>query len=279
MRVLIAIIVAGFFVAVPANAQPVKEHNQMLYTVAQVTIGSNLGSGTVIFSAEIEGKWKSYVLTNRHVVSGAITVTEEWDSRQDKDVKRERRRPVKLEWFEYNNYSRAVGTFGREGVIVAHDEAADLALVKVTDEERPIAFVAALLPEGSDLYLAEPVWAVGSGLGKPPFISDGLLSLLDERIKGYRYILSTAPIIFGNSGGGLFHWSEALEKYELIGVPSKVSGVGFSIVAHMVWSIPIETVREFMRDNCYGFILGDKVEDAEKCDGPGEITKPDVTDR
>ena len=270
---------AAFFVAAPAIAQPVNEHNQMLYTVAQVSTGRGMGSGTVIFSAEIDGAWKTYVLTNRHVVAAAISVSEEWNPAQGKDVKRERRRPVKLAWFEYNDFSRAVGTTGREGVIVAHDEAADLALIKVTDEERPIAFVAALLPEDANLFLAESVWAVGAGLGKPPFISSGLLSLLDERIKGYRYLLASAPIIFGNSGGGLFHWSEARDRYELIGVPSMVSAAGFSIVSHMAWSIPIETIREFVRANCYGFVLGDAAEDTEKCDGPGEIAKPKDRDK
>jgi hypothetical protein len=38
-----------------------------------------------------------------------------------------------------------------------------------------------------------------------------------------------------------------------------VSGYGYgSIISHIVWSRPISEIREFLRENDFGFILGDK---------------------
>ena len=44
----------------------------------------------------------------------------------------------------------------------------------------------------------------------------------------------------------------------MIGVASRVSAAGFQAVTHMGWSIPIETVHTFLKDNFHGFIMGDK---------------------
>ena len=76
-------------------------------------------------------------------------------------------------------------------------------------------------------------------------------------------MMSTAPIIYGNSGGALFRYSGDRDRYELIGVPSRGTVAGFSVVEHMNWSIVIETIRAFLRDSAFGFILGD-VEEAKE---------------
>ena len=71
--------------------------------------------------------------------------------------------------------------------------------------------------------------------------------------------LSSAPIIFGNSGGSLWAYSEKRNKYEMIGVPSMVSAYGYgSIISHIVWSRPISDIRGFLSENGFGFVLGDK---------------------
>ena len=44
----------------------------------------------------------------------------------------------------------------------------------------------------------------------------------------------------------------------MIGVPSMVSAYGWgTMVSHVAWSRPISEIREFLRDNDFGFILGD----------------------
>jgi len=255
-----AICAVILMIAAPALAAPadlVQKHREMLYPVVVVATGSGLGSGTVIFSSEVDGAWQTYVLTNHHVVRSAITVKEEWDPKSQEEVKREQRSPVQVRWFDYNDYSREIGTRGQIADIVAYDATLDLALLQTRDTERGVDDVAHLMPEDAPLYLFEITWAVGAGLGKPPFPTEGAVSNLDQRIGGQPYILSSAPIIFGNSGGALFHWSPERSRYEFIGVPAKVSGTWSGVVTHMAWAIPLTTVREFLRDNDFGFILGD----------------------
>ena len=44
----------------------------------------------------------------------------------------------------------------------------------------------------------------------------------------------------------------------MIGLPSMVSAYGWgTMVSHVAWSRPISEIREFLRDNDFGFILGD----------------------
>ncbi len=256
----VAALAVSFMISVAALAAPadlVQKHQEMLYPVVVVEAARGTGSGTVIFSAEIDGEWGTYVLTNHHVVRSAITVKDEWDSKLQEEVKRESRTPVQVSWFDYNDYSREIGTRGQTADIVAYDATLDLALLRTRDVERGVDYAAQLMPEDAPLYLFEITWAVGAGLGKPPFPTEGAVSNLDQRINGLRYILSSAPIIFGNSGGALFHWSPERERYEFIGVPARVSGTWTGVVTHMAWAIPLETVREFLRANDFGFILGD----------------------
>ncbi len=253
---------AGVALAAPDDV--IQKHREMLYPVVVVDAGSGPASGTVIFSAEVDGEWQTYVLTNHHVVRSAIKVKKEWDPKSQGEVKREQRSPVQIRWFDYNDYSREIGTRGQIADIVAYDATLDLALLQTRDTERGVEHAAHLMPEDAPLYLFEITWAIGAGLGKPPFPTEGAVSNLDQRINGQPYILSSAPIIFGNSGGALFHWSPERERYEFIGVPAKVSAVGWgTVVTHMAWAIPLATVREFLRANDFGFILGDPSEETE----------------
>lgn len=271
MNKLIPIVAAVFLAGLPLNGaissppvespQPspgiVQMHHEMIYPAVQVQARKGKGSGTVIYSKKTNGHYETFVLTNFHVISGAIEEVEEYDYEKREEVKRIRLEPVQILFPLYNDLSKYVGTQGRIADIVAYDARSDLALVLLRDEESRADHVATLMPEDSRLDMGETVWAVGGGLGKPPFISTGILGYMHERIDGYEYHLSTAPIIFGNSGGALYRKSD--EGYELIGVPSRVSAVGFgNAVTHMAWSIKIETIREFLRRKDYGYILGDE---------------------
>ena len=231
------------------------QHEEMLDTSVRI---NTAGSGTVLYSKQHEGKWESYILTNYHVISDQITIREVWDGMKGKKVKRETREPVTAFWFDYVRCSRSVGTRGRIADIVAHDEQRDLALLKLRDTERGVVRIAHMLPEEQSPKLGQTVWAVGAGLGYPPSMTSGEMAFAEQVINGYRYQLATAPIIFGNSGGALFAYSDIRKKYEMIGVPSRVSAAGFQAVTHMGWSIPTETVHTFLRDNFHGFIVGDK---------------------
>ena len=247
---------------------PVKKITQMLYPTIMVDLGSGTAaSGTIIFSDfrkhiswKEEGIW-SLVLTNHHVISAAINITEEWDPKKGKSVQKETRRPVHVRLWDYNDYSTAVGTTGRVGRIIAWDKDRDLALLRLDDKERVIKNVATLWPENvGGPYLFQRTWAVGSGMANPPYPTEGLLSGISGKDPNGRSLyLSSAPIIFGNSGGSLWAYSKSRDRYEMIGVPSMVSAYGWgTMVSHVAWSRPISEIREFLRNNDFGFILGDE---------------------
>ena len=231
------------------------QHEEMLDTAIRV---NTAGSGTVLYSKQHDNKWESYILTNYHVIGEQITIREIWDGMKGKKIKRETREPVTAFWFDYVRCSRSVGTRGRIADIVAHDEQRDLALLKLRDTERGVDRIAHILPEEEYPKLGQTVWAIGAGLGYPPSMTSGEMAFAEQVINGYRYQLATAPIIFGNSGGSLFSYSDVRKRHEMIGVPSRVSATGFQAVTHMGWSIPTETVYTFLRDNYHGFIVGDE---------------------
>ena len=231
------------------------QHEEMLDTAIRV---NTAGSGTVLYSKQHDNKWESYILTNYHVIGEQITIREIWDGMKGKKIKRETREPVTAFWFDYVRCSRSVGTRGRIADIVAHDEQRDLALLKLRDTERGVDRIAYVLPEKEYPKLGQTVWAIGAGLGYPPSMTSGEMAFAEQVINGYRYQLATAPIIFGNSGGSLFSYSDVRKRHEMIGVPSRVSATGFQAVTHMGWSIPTETAYTFLRDNYHGFIVGDE---------------------
>lgn len=251
-----------------------QKHREMLYTVVLVRPSNGSGSGTVIWSeADANGEYHSLILTNHHVVRQAIKIEEVWDPKLGKKVDREKRSLLRAEWHIYNDYSHMVGSKSSRAEIVAYDAKLDLALLRLIDRERRISPVAYFLPEDEPIYLFDEVTAVGAGLGEPPFATQGNLAFLDKIIQGENYFLSSAPIIFGNSGGALFRYSPERRRYELIGVPSKVSAAGWQAVSHMSWSIPVNnTVRNFLRDNCYQAVLHEPL-DEEICENLGELKK------
>jgi hypothetical protein len=230
------------------------QHEEMLDTAIRVDTS---GSGTVLYSKKHNEEWESYILTNFHVIARQITLREVWNPLKGEKEKRETREPVTAFWFDYVKCARSVGTRGRIADIVAHDQQRDLALLRLRDTERGVERIAHMLPEDESPKLGQTVWAIGAGLGFPPSMTSGEMAFAEQMIEGYRYQLATAPIIFGNSGGSLFSYSEVRKQYEMIGVPSRVSASGFQVVTHMGWSIPTETMRTFLRDNYYGFIVGD----------------------
>jgi len=248
-------------VSAPLHVQ--QKHIEMLYPTVLVRANQGTGSGTIIFSEQLDGEYVSLVLTNHHVVKSNIKVSEEWDSHAQEKIERETRRPVLIDLWEYNHFSDAIGTIGRQATIEAWDKDRDLALLRVVDSERPLPFVAELYPENEDdgPWIFQQVFAVGAGLGKPPFPTAGLLSGFGRDKNGRALYLASAPTIFGNSGGALFVYSPR-DSFQLIGVPSMLSafGWGSSVVTHMGWSRPISEIRIFLRANDFGFVLGDPEE-------------------
>jgi hypothetical protein len=95
---------------------------------------------------------------------------------------------------------------------------------------------------------------VGAGLGHPPLQTQGQIAGTSDKIDNYEYWLSTAPTIFGNSGGAVFLAGTG----EYIGIPSRISvvalGMGGSAITHMSYMIPITNIYDFIDDNMFQFI-------------------------
>ena len=263
---------------------PVKKIKEMLYPSVLVDLGEGTGSGTIIFSGVRKHEsWKdekvwTLVLTNHHVIASPVSIEEEFDPKLVKSKQKETRRPVNVRLWDYNDHSTAVGTTGRVARIVAWDKHRDLALLRLDDKERKIKSVATLWPENAGgPYLFQTTWAIGSGMGNPPYPTQGLLSGISGKDqKGRALYLSSAPIIFGNSGGSLWAYSKKRDRYDMIGVPSMAGAYGWgTIIPHIAWSRPISEIRTFLRNNDFGFVLGD--EDVPKKD-PKDDEKEDDKD-
>ena len=175
---------------------------------------------------------------------------------------------VFVEFFRYNNYSHTVGSFAVEADIVAYSEVnggQDWALLRVRDKENKADWVANMFPldDIENVHIFDEVYAVGASLGHPPVASDGHISYMDDEIEHYKYWMSSAPTIFGNSGGAVYRWSGNRKVYEYIGIPSRISiqPMGFSAdaITHMGYFIPIERVYKLLEENDYQFIYDNKI--------------------
>ena len=124
--------------------------------------------------------------------------------------------------------------------VVSIDPKVDLALLSVNVS-------CPCIPLASESPLSDtPVVAVGYPLSFPQTTTEGLWqSFLPENVA-----LSTTPIAFGNSGGGLFHWSWLHMRWELVGVPVGVAGVSLGMfgipVFNYTMSVPVERVLYFL---------------------------------
>jgi S1-C subfamily serine protease len=228
------------------------DHEAMLYPVVRVTTARAAGSGTVVYSRESEnpGIFDTYVLTNHHVISDAIAITTEWNSSLGKDVKTERRSIVYVEIFQYRNISTPIGTLRVEADIVAYNKTEDMALLKLRSEVET-KHVAKLAPKSSMLYVFTRTFAVGCSLAFPPLPTDGMVTRLNFMIESLPYHMSSAQIIYGNSGGAMFDG-----EHRLIGIPSRGAVVGWGVpVTHMGLFIPIDRVYKWADEAGYGFLF------------------------
>ena len=247
-----------------AIAKDIKQkHEEMFYPSVRVRTRKSGGSGTVVYSKKIDGEVHTYVMTNHHVISESISVTKKWNPIQKRKVDTESLDTVFVEVFKYNNYSNCIGSFAVEADIVAYSEVdggQDWALLRVRDTETIFDHVADLFPADDirNVHIFDKVFAVGASLGHPPIATEGHISYMDDEIDHYKYWMSSAQTIFGNSGGAIYRWSNGRKKYEFIGIPSRISvqPMGFSsdAITHMGYFIPITRVYQLLDDNFYHFI-------------------------
>ena len=246
-------------------------HERTLYPTIRVRTPKATGSGTILYCKDREEPdedgelgFSTYALTNHHVVSDAIRVEKAYDPLQGKQITRDYRDRVQVDGFRYKNRSTITTRATTEADIMAYNEKRDLALIRlVSNEEFP--FVARLLPaaESREVHMYDKLFVVGCGLGQPPFPTDGMLTGKDVQIDYYPYWQTSAPSIFGNSGGAVF----LARTLQLIGVPSRVSTTGgmfsSSAVTHMGYFCPPNEITKFLADQGFHFLYDSTHTEAE----------------
>jgi serine protease Do len=182
--------------------------NQLGEAVVQVRTPGGLGSG---FFINEDG----FLITNFHVIEGETQISVEVY-------------PQKGDQFERKTYKQVR--------IVALNKFADLALLKVEDQDAPKSKYI-VFGNADKLAVGERVFAIGSPLGLERTVTEGILSTKTRQMQGDLYLQTTAQINPGNSGGPLFNLGG-----EVVGVTNmKITfgeGLGFAI--------PAETVRYFL---------------------------------
>uniref|UniRef100_A0A6M3ITC8 Putative trypsin-like peptidase domain containing protein n=1 Tax=viral metagenome TaxID=1070528 RepID=A0A6M3ITC8_9ZZZZ len=239
------------FVSRSEGAMTAKEmHEKMIYPVIRV---SERGSGTIIYSKPNDkGAYSTYALTNHHVISDAIQIIEEWNSDLQKKVEKEKRSILYVEIFQYKNLSTPIGTLKVEAELIIYSKDEDLALLKFGTENQA-AYVAEYYPGTNldDVFLTDETFACGCSLGFPPIITKGMLIRKNFYIDSLPFGMSSAQIIFGNSGGAMY-----TGKGEFIGIPSRVPVIGWSsAVPHMGLFIPIGRICDWLKKEHYEFIF------------------------
>lgn len=243
-------------------------HRRVLYPTTLVRTKSGGGSGTVLYSKphpDGEGHL-TYILTNHHVIDDAIEFKEEFDDIVGRKIPKAIKQVVSVGFYSYRHLSKQESVVGYQADIVAFEKGRDLALLELRNRIEA-KYVAALFPEkDKHLYIGQPVVAVGCSLGHKPLPTIGVLTSLDEQLedKNVPVFLSSAAIIYGNSGGALY----TLGDMELIGVPcaGDVIIMGFSAqaITHLGYSLPYYLVYDFLREKCYDFIF-DESKTPEQC--------------
>lgn len=124
--------------------------------------------------------------------------------------------------------------------VLKKDESKDLMLIRIKGLELPVyARIAESRPEVDDL-----VFLVGYPLARGiQFKTFGTVQDPDFMLEdGTRYIVHTAPSIFGNSGGPLFN-----AKGELVGIASKLAIYGLGVaVPHFSLAVGLDEIKAFI---------------------------------
>lgn len=220
----------------------------MEYSVKISNQDGSSGSGTVLYSKESKRGVLTYVITNNHVIAsgknGRIIVNKRIEGKQEL----------------------------QEATVVAADSMKDLALLRLEDSwhMEPYAW------DIPDLSFDEPipgvdVTVVGYPMGLGPIVTTGTYTRISYFMESsQKQMLTSAPVIWGNSGGGLYQ--EVDNDYKYIGTIQAVHGKSMDVTSgpegwgetvgstflpiyHISYAIPMDTLKEFLEENNYEWII------------------------
>lgn len=261
-------------------------HRKALYPTIRVKTGRASGSGTIIYSEERaepdedgEEGFSTYALTNHHVVADAIRVEKNFDPLEGRNITRDYRERVQVEIFRYKNRSTITARTTAEAEIMAYHEKRDLALLRLVTNEK-FENVANLLPmdQARTVHIFDKLYIVGCGLGQPPFPTSGMLTGKDVQIDYYPYWQTSAPSIFGNSGGAVFLG----RTLNLMGVPSRISVNGGMFardaITHIGYFCPPTEIHKFLKGQGFFFLVDSDHNEADDLAALAEKDEEDEDD-
>jgi len=221
------------------------------------------GSGVTIASLKgPDGKYINYVLTNFHVATVGVRDAGENDdvSRRsaaqclaDDDKSKAAEKPEKkhrsvweihdllsVYFYVYDKDDDHIDHFDVSlGEILAYDEQADLALLKLSTRVKHPA--AKLAVAKKVLRRTQKVVVAGSPAGEVPQVHEGRLTDQDKIIDGRRHLGASPNIIQGSSGGALYD----AESHELIGLTRVMSAT------FLGGYIPVDAIRDFLTNKAH----------------------------
>ena len=228
----------------------------------RVTTQKALGSCTIIYSKNKE----TLALTNYHVIENCIQNKDVWDNILQKDIKKQFTKSVEVLYPDLDT-DRVEGYSTVKADIIIHDKEQDMALLRFRNEKDDYPFVKLYdRKKVKKVPILSELACIGAALGHEPITTFGYLNGVDNEIDNYEYWLSSAPSIFGNSGGGIFVHTE--NDWFFLGIPSRISvtgGWGGQAVTHMGFFIPLFRIYDWLEENCYQYIYDD-IMTKEQCD-------------
>jgi S1-C subfamily serine protease len=215
-------------------------YRELMSPTVRVNARTEVGSGTVLWSRTTGDRARTYVLTAWHIVQDDVPP-----------------RTLDIDFYEDGKPLRT-----DRGKVVAQDVTLDLALIEV--EGGQVHRWTARLADRAKLDtfgVFTPVRAIGCPLGYPPLPTSGELTSRDKVLDGNQYWMINAPVIFGNSGGGIY----AARSHEMIGVLARISAYKNMIdvaVPHMGLVTPMDRVYGWLDRTDYAFVYLDRLAEA-----------------
>lgn len=200
-------------------------HNKCLYPtvyVSDVVINSDntqtkelgSGSGVIIKSKKVGGKWHNLVLTCNHVVD-----VEDIKTSLEQQFGTSPKFGIIIKVAKYQDWSRFVKYDEYPAFVYSQFEEGDMALLLfVSNEKMPVAE----LNINQKLYIGNEITKVGCGMGDQPRVEFGKITSInptcEEFYKGC--IRMSAHTVYGDSGGPVFY------KDKVIGLASSIRVMG-----------------------------------------------------
>ncbi len=221
----------------------------ILSPVFQLAGDDAVGSAVLVECSRTAVQQSWWALTSYHVVRDILGETDasEGEERLALDA-----------FFEIDGVELVI-----EARMVAHDEANDLALLRI-DDERDLGPGARIAPLArmDRVEPFQPIYTVGCPLGTAAQATRGEITRTSWELGGQPLWMISSPAYFGNSGGGVF----LEESRELIGIFAKIYTHGTfrpQVITHMGLAVPLDVIHQWLEEENYGFLLPNRASVAQ----------------